>query len=142
MTLCLPKMHSAIIVLLATVCVVAEEQLNVNEGVRVFYQFKSGNKEILEMKEQLTEVNEEVDTDSMLHIRGVGNDEVRVMEEVKVTKVHTAEEVKVREDVKVDVNTQHVVNVVEDFYISFNIDAYIFESDVHWLKFNFRLVHR
>lgn len=137
MTLCLPKMHSAIIVLLATVCVVAEEQLNVNEGVRVFYQFKSGNKEILEMKEQLTEVNEEVDTDSMLHIRGVGNDEVRVMEEFKVTKLHTAEEVKVREDVKVDVNTQHVVNVVEDFYISFNIDAYIFESDVHWLKFNF-----
>lgn len=137
-------MNTAIIVLVAILCVRADEQLfsNINEEVRVFYKLKSGNKEIQEMKEQLTEVfSEEVDTDSMLHIRTVDNDEVRVMQEVKVGNLHNDEEVKVSEEVKVDVNTQHVVNVVEDFYISFAIDSYIFQSDVHWLKFNFRLVH-
>lgn len=128
---------------MAILSVVTEERLHSNidtEGV--LYQFKSENEVVLETKEQITEINEEVDVHSMLHIRNVGDEDLRILEEVKIPNLHAAEEVKVSDEVKVVVDTEHVVNVVEDFYISFNIDSYIFESNVRWLKFNFRLVQR
>jgi heparanase len=125
-------MNSAVVVLVAVLCAMAEEQLDSNNN--------DGRVRVRVMKEQLTEVVEEVDTDSMLHIRTVvGSDEVRVVEELKVTDLlHSAEEVKVGDDeVKVDVDTTRIINVVEDFFVSFNIDSYIFEWNVQWLKFNF-----